>query len=359
MDDPIDWQLLARYLAGSCSPSDDQAIEAWIEADPTRQQFLRELEIIWAASDAPASSLDDATLEADWNRIAAALGEADAPAVPPSPAEPSPNRQARPVRSRRARPFSLQTALYGLLAATLLVGAIWFGVTQWGFPIGADPSLREVIAERGERANIHLADGTTVTLNVDSRLQMPTSFADGRVVHLEGEAYFNVATDSTRPFIVRTGHAEINVHGTSFNVRSYPEDRRVQVAVVEGAVSLRPQRAPSARPGARLESGQVGRLESTSARVTTSTTDDIASILSWMNGRLVFEDAPLREVTARLERWYNLEFDVADPALDSLRLTASLKSRSVRNVLDVVTASLDIRYRIHQNTVVLTDNTYD
>lgn len=242
----------------------------------------------------------------------------------------------------------------------LLVGAIWFGAVQWEFPIGAEPPLREVIAERGERANIQLVDGTNVTLNVDSRLQIPTSFSPSRrIVHLEGEAYFDVASDSARPFIVRTADAEINVHGTAFNVRSYPEDGRVQVAVVEGAVSLRPQRAPSAHQGARLESGQVGRLDEDDARVTTHTADDIASILSWMNGRLVFEDAPLHEVTARLGRWYNLEFDITDPALDSLRLTASLKSRSVQNVLDVITASLDIQYRIHHNTVVLVDNTYD
>jgi ferric-dicitrate binding protein FerR (iron transport regulator) len=76
-----------------------------------------------------------------------------------------------------------------------------------------------------------------------------------------------------------------------------------------------------------------------------------------MDGRLVFEEATLTEVAHRLERWYNLEFDVADPALDSLRLTATLKSRSVQNVLDVIAASLDIQYRIQQNTVVLADHT--
>ena len=71
----------------------------------------------------------------------------------------------------------------------------------------------------------------------------------------------------------------------------------------------------------------------------------------------MFQEAPLPEVTARLERWYNMRFHLADPRLDSLRLTANLKSRSVENVLEVVSASLGIQYRIQDNTVTLADRT--
>ena len=218
--------------------------------------------------------------------------------------------------------------------------------------------MESLHGERGERANIHLADGTHVTLNVDSRLRMPASFpASSRTVYLEGEAYFDVATDSTRPFIVYANDAIIDVHGTSFNVRSYPEDQRVQVAVVEGAVSLRSQQSAQQAPGARLESGQIGQLRADDARVTTETVTDVAPLIGWMQGRLVFQEAPLTEVTARLERWYNMQFHLADPRLDSLRLTANLKSRSVANVLDVVSASLGIQYHIQDNTVILADHT--
>lgn len=353
MRDPIDWNVLARYLANSCSPDETRAVKAWLDADPTRHQLLNELESIWAASNQPASPLDEATLDADWDQLAAAMDEAASPVSPPSTRR---TRQPARRRAQRAGRPTLQNALYVLLAGLLLVGSLWVGLDRWSPDAPADP-VRMVVAERGERANIQLVDGTKVTLNVDSRLRMPTAFDGGRrEVHLEGEAYFDVAPDSARPFIVHANDAVINVHGTAFNVRSYPEDRRVQVAVVEGAVSLRAQTASPDDAGARLERGQVGRLDQEAVRVQTDSTRSVVPLLGWMEGRLVFEDATLDVVTARLERWYNLQFEVTDPGLDSLRLTANLKSRSVQNVLDVISASLGIRYRLQHNTVILADD---
>jgi len=357
MSTSVDWTVLARYLADACTAEEAAAINAWLDADPTRRQFMDELTSIWEASDVPVSTLDDATLEADWNRLAAGMDATESPAVPPSTKRRSNRASRRQRRPRRSHVSILQPTLYVLLAGLLLIGGIWLGWTQWG-SAASDYTVREVIAERGERANIQLVDGTRVTLNVDSRLRMPAAFAsDTRTVYLEGEAYFDVATDSTRPFIVHARDAVIDVHGTSFNVRSYPEDRRVQVAVVEGAVSLRSQQSARQTPGARLEPGQVGQLTTDDARVTTETVSDVSPLLGWMQGRLVFQEAPLAEVTARLDRWYNMRFRLADPRLDSLRLTANLKSRSVENVLDVVSASLGIQYYIQDNTVILADHT--
>ncbi len=356
MSNSVDWTVLARYLADACTAEEAAAIDTWLDADPTRRQLMDELTSVWGASDAPVATLDDATLEADWNRLAAVMDATESPAVPPSATGRSnrASRQRRPARSHRS---ILQPTLYVLLTGLLLSGGIWLGWTQWG-SAASGHTLREVIAERGERANIQLVDGTRVTLNVDSRLRMPAAFASTtRTVYLEGEAYFDVATDSTRPFIVHAHDAVIDVHGTSFNVRSYPEDRRVQVAVVEGAVSLRSQQSAQQTPGARLESGQIGQLTTDDTHVTTETVSDVSPLLGWTQGRLVFQEAPLTEVTARLERWYNMRFRLADPRLDSLRLTANLKSRSVENVLDVVSASLGIQYHIQDNTVILADHT--
>lgn len=354
----VDWHVLARYLADECSPVEAQAVEAWIEADPSRRQLIDELESIWDASSdrasLPAHAID---LEADWDRLSEAMQAADAREVAPQRFRPATDRSARrPGRRRRAGTPSTLNVLYILAAGVVLMGSIWLGVRLWGSS-APETVFREVVAERGERANVQLIDGTEVTLNVDSRLRIPTAFGGGqRAVHLEGEAYFNVATDSTRPFLVYTRDAVVDVRGTAFNIRSYPEDQRVQVAVVEGAVSLRPQRAASSHGSARLEPGQIGHIAAQEAHVTTEAADSVASLLGWMEGRLIFENERLSDVAARLERWYDLRFKIVDPALDSLHLTASLKSRSVENVLDVITASLGIQYHIHENTVVLSDD---
>lgn len=358
MSHTIDWQLLSKYLADECAPAEARAVDAWIEADPARQQLMNELKSIWEASDAPSPLAADAMdLDAEWSRLSEAMTAAE----PPPTSRRQHRSNDRPARhTQRHRPPSgvpsLHKALYALLAGLLLIGSLWLGIERWA-PAADEAAFREVIAERGERAAVQLVDGTNVTLNVDSRLRIPTAFDEThRTVYLEGEAYFDVATDSTRPFIVHTGDAVVNVHGTAFNVRSYPEDRRVQVAVVEGAVSLHPQASDASKRGARLEPGQVGRLAARDTTVMTRTVDDVKTMIGWVDGRLIFENEALPEVAARLARWYNLRFDIADPALDSLRLTANLKSRSAENVLDVITASLGIEYRMHQNTVVLSDD---
>lgn len=363
MSHDITWPVLARHLAGECSPSEARAVESWMEADPTRRQMMDELERIWDASaDAPSSAADTMDLDSEWNRLSDAMDAADARApetsrVASSRADRSPRRHRQHRSEEGGR--SLQHVLYAVLAGLVMVGAVWLALNVWESPL-SDAGYREVVTERGERANVHLVDGTSVTLNVDSRLRTPRSFGDTeRVVHLEGEAYFDVATDSTRSFIVHAEDAVINVHGTAFNVRSYPEDRHIQVAVVEGAVSLRSQNMKTPDADVRLESRQVGRLAKQTAHVTTQPVDSVGPLIGWMDDRLVFENETLPEVATRLGRWYNLQVEIADPALDSLRLTASLKSRSVKNVLDVIAASLDIQYHIRENTVVLADNHRD
>jgi ferric-dicitrate binding protein FerR (iron transport regulator) len=190
-------------------------------------------------------------------------------------------------------------------------------------------------------------------VNVDSRLRLPSPFqVDRRVVQLTGEAYFEVEPDPDRPFIVQTESASVRVRGTAFNVRGYPDEDEVAVAVAEGGVAVQPQHDGDDPTGVELGAGEVGRMGTADTTVQTRVAD-VTAYTGWTEGRLVFEDAPLQDVARRLERWYDLEVRIRDPSLRSLQLTASLKSRSVENVLDVITASLGIRYRIDHRSVLL------
>jgi ferric-dicitrate binding protein FerR (iron transport regulator) len=129
------------------------------------------------------------------------------------------------------------------------------------------------------------------------------------------------------------------------------------VAVTEGGVSVHPQRSQTEKKqSVTLQSGEIGWLSPADSTITTQMAD-VTPYIGWTEGRLVFENTPLSEVAVRLERWYNMEITTRDPALDSLRLTANLKSQSVRNVLDVISASLNIQYRIKKNTAVLLPRT--
>jgi ferric-dicitrate binding protein FerR (iron transport regulator) len=266
------------------------------------------------------------------------------------------DRPRRSTRSRR-RPSRWQRSTWGarILAAVLLViGGLWFAQSLWQGPAGDDaPEYRTVVTKHGERSHLQLADGSRVMLNVDSKLRLPTPFNDRhRTVELTGEAYFDVETDSARPFIVKTGDAAVRVRGTAFNVRGYPDEGTVQVAVTEGGVSFQPKAEAGDTTAVELNSGEVGWMDEANTMVHTQVVD-VSPYIGWTEGRLVFDNTPLPKVARQLERWYGLEVRVQDPALDSLHLTANLKSQSMRDVLDVVAATFDIRYQIEQDTVTL------
>ena len=344
MENHPDWALIARYLSEEpCSPEERRRVQSWIRADPSRKQLLEELRcILETAEDAPTPAHPPDVDEA-WEEMHAEM-------------EDVPNdRQSResrpPIRSERRVPIWGRVAT-GLI---LLFGGLWLVHTLWGLtdqPSAPDTQqTKEIVTKKGERTQVQLVDGSSVTLNAESRLRLSPGFNQSeRVVELTGEAYFDVRTDSLRPFIVETEEATVEVRGTAFNLRGYPDDRRVEVAVEEGAVEMRPKR--SENKSAELRAGEIGWLADRDTAVTTQVAD-VSPYVGWTEGWLVFNDTRLPEVAARLERWYAVEVNVEGAPLDTLRLTAKLKSQSMRNVLDVVSASTGIRYRIDRNTVRL------
>src|SRR5207247_358526 len=163
----------------------------------------------------------------------------------------------------------------------MAAGAAWW-LGRDARSVAQAPAMREYATPRGRRAVLRLLDGTEITLNADSKLRAPVTFAARqRDVYLEGEAYFSVVHDAARPFVVHTGSGAIRDIGTRFGVHAYGDAERERVAVVEGAVAL---------AGTPLRAGQVATLSRTgtirvlrNARVT----DEVA----WTRGRLVFANA--------------------------------------------------------------------
>lgn len=355
MENQPNWALLARYVAGECSPEEEREIDAWLRADPSRNQLLDQVRRIWdaAAESPPENSTPQLDVDAEWKDLQAKMRPSDRAAKNGRSRE---ERSRARSRRRAARSRRLTWSVRGAAGLLLLVGGLWLAQSVWtSTPADeTETAHRQVVTEPGERSQVQLADGSSVMLNVDSELRLPKTFhQEERVVELTGEAYFEVETDPDRPFIVETEDASVEVHGTAFNLQDYPDADQVHVAVKEGGVSVRPKQANKKREAARLQSGEVGSVTRQDATVTTKM-DDVSAYLGWTEGRLVFEDTPLSTVAVRLERWYDVEVHVQDASLDSRRLTANLKSQSLEHVLDVIAASLGIQYRIEQNTVLLT-----
>lgn len=372
MNDDISWDLLAKYFFDECSEEEAAKVQAWIEEDPRREILLEELDLVWRMTrDAPSPESWD--VEALWNRVEKQTREQEAAAdrsAKPSgdPSRKAPDRSSQRKRTRRRSShiqegrFSRWKAALGVTTALVVVAAamLWLG-----WPLESNPwtdaslEARTFSTQEGQRAVIRLIDGTRVHLNVDSRLTLSATFGETRRgVQLEGEAFFEVTKDSTRPFVVRTDGAVTRVLGTSFDVSTYPEDDGTKVVVSEGRVEVhsdRPSAGRGSQEGVVLTKRQMGRLLRSGEQVVRKNLD-VDRHLGWMEGRLVFEEAPFKEVVRKLERWYAITINLEEGTpIPQGHLNARFaEDQPLNEVLSVVATAFGLEYEHHKKRITFT-----
>lgn len=352
-----DWNLLARYFSGRASAADTAWLEVWLAEDPSHATLLAQMEAAWDAAgrQIPGRGSAGFDLEAGWasvaRRIEGSLPQSAAP-------EPAARRHDRPA-SRRTTPRSSAyrswrqgaglVAIVAITALTVIVGQKLLGpfapaVTESSVP------LRTVTTEPGQRASTRLEDGTMVKLNVDSELRITSDFnREQRVVHLEGEAFFEVMPDPGRPFVIHVGDAVVEVVGTAFNARAYPDENRAEVAVTEGRVALRSGYAAT-RDTVLLRPNDVGVVSG--GALSARRQVDLTRYVAWRDGRLIFEAAPFEEVAAQLERWYDLDIELKVPPSHIRALNATFTDESLSEILNAIAAALDLEFEWHRRQIV-------
>jgi transmembrane sensor len=213
---------------------------------------------------------------------------------------------------------------------------------------------RVIMTSFGERASYILNDGTRVVLHAGSRLEIPENYnKEIRQLYLEGEAYFETVHNPDKPFIVHSKHAYTRVVGTRFLVQAWTESyHKVEVVVSEGKVLFGDRRAI----GTSLESREVLIAENQRAVLSENEMPHVTEVeeidwyLGWTEGRLVFEDRPLREVLPRLERWYNITFQVANEAILAQNITAEIDySLPMSDVLNGIALTLGLEIERTEN----------
>lgn len=163
--------------------------------------------------------------------------------------------------------------------------------------------INSLTIPRGGRFTLTLSDGTLVWLNAASKLTYPTTFnGKERIVELEGQAYFEVAKDASRPFHVKAGKLNINVLGTSFDVMAYPDEKNVYTTLVEGSVQVQDNNTAKVL----LPQQQAVADLKTGALLVQSVNTDKA--LAWKNGLFIFNNADFESLLREIARWYDVEF---------------------------------------------------
>lgn len=197
-----------------------------------------------------------------------------------------------------------------------------------------------LIIPKGRTYQLHLEDGSRIWLNAESELIYPEQFiGDRREVTLTGEAFFEVAKNAEKPFIVKTKGIEITVLGTSFNVSCYGKDNTVSTTLVNGSVSIHTENGenqtitPSEQFTYNKESHQ-----------TTLQTVNTELYTSWINGKYIFKNTTLEEIISKLQRWYDIEPFYQEEELKNNRFSITIDRESTLDqILEVISFTSDVK----------------
>jgi ferric-dicitrate binding protein FerR (iron transport regulator) len=208
-----------------------------------------------------------------------------------------------------------------------------------------------VMAENGQRTKVLLPDGTQVWLNSESMLSYSSDFNENnRCVKLEGEAFFDVNKSNDLHFVVEASLINVVVYGTAFNVTAYPDEETIDITLLRGRVSV--ENRLDNKLLAQIRPGQ--QLSLSKADIKWKVQDCDAQIESlWTQNKLKFENAPVSEVFRKLERWYGVTIHVENPVDTIIRYGFTLKSESLREMLDEINKITPIIYKINGEEVII------
>ncbi len=320
-------ELIVGHLQGRTTPEQDAELARWRASSPEHEARFRDLEALWV-------------------RVASPVGFPTGDG-PPTLAEMEARRVFRAGTPGRRPPLPPSWRALGRAAAVLAAmgagyaGGVWSG-GAFSDVAGPDRAVTELRTGPGELASATLPDGTTLRLGPETVIR---ATVDGlsRSVHVEGQAFLAVASDSTRPFLVQTLGGEAQVLGTRFQVDARAGDLRL--AVVEGRVAVK-----AAGEEVQLRAGEQS-LSSSAAGPRVEAAPELQVLLSWMGSFVAFESTPLREVARELGARLGIQILFSDPALGVRTVTGWFDDDEPAEVLELICRAASVACRMTGDTL--------
>lgn len=223
-----------------------------------------------------------------------------------------------------------------------------------------DLVYNEIIVPLGEKAQIVLSDGSHVWINSDSKLKYPVKFGEtSRDVTLEGEAFFDVAKQRGKTFVVNTRDVKVNVLGTAFNVKCYPGDDKTQTVVVRGEVRVEDIQgkleATVLKPNemATIHDRQLPDQPVSNRPVIKVDKVDPVNLVSWKDQMLVFAGETFDDLSVKMERWFNVKIRIDNEKLKSERYTGKFGNETIYQVLEAIKITTPITYKVTNDTIII------
>lgn len=249
----------------------------------------------------------------------------------------------------------ISNPLYRIAAAILFAALLLVPGYKVFYKAPASMAMMKITSTGQVMKPFTLPDGTVVSLNSNSRLNYPKKFTGKiREVSIEGEAFFEVKPNKSKPFIIHAGKAQIQVLGTSFNVCAYPDKKRIEVIVETGKVQVLNKSSETIQNNELiLIPGDKGTLVYSSNSLQKTTNQD-PNFLAWKTRSLIFKATSLGEVIGDLEKVYKVNIRLADPKLNGLLLTAQFNDYSLDFIMKVIETTFQIEVNKDNGQYILT-----
>ena len=322
--------LAAKKLAGEASAEEQQELDAMLQANVSFREQYSLLQLYFTETTSHVVVDTELALQRTLSRIQA------------------------PLKHKTANIWKW----IGAVAAILLGAGIFLFTRQPNLPAKQVAKEADTVLwlhrqnGKATRATIELADGSKIWLNVDSKLTYPEVFNKAsREVYLTGEAFFDIASNPERPFIIHLAKGSVHVLGTSFNIRAY-DNEPVQTSVQTGKVAFIPKDKADTiyiTPDEKVtyEAKAVNAI----TKEITSAEDDKA----WTEGRLVFRDETLEDIAAELERTFGKEVTFTADAPRHYRLTGSFQNNNLQDIMYYLARSKAFHYNITDSTLQISE----
>ena len=367
-------ELKVRYFTGNATVEEKRQLLAWLNESPDNERELFILKDIYESGIAANQSIDAQT-EEGWRQLKKMI-------------DASPQHEKKQARWLRLIRNYAAIFMLGVLLGSFTV--LYLKGSHSTGDATHEPVAKqfEIRTEKGERATVHLPDGSKVALNACSYLSYTADFNENaRELTLIGEGYFDVQTNPDLPFTVKTSGLNIKAFGTVFNVRAYSDEDVVETTLVEGdvtietlthqkIVSLRPSQVitiPKELIGNNREHEYISRTETQDRKVKQDNTSLRAKepkkaeavlinninpevYVSWKDNKWVIKSESLESLATKIERKYDVEISIEEESLKNYVFSGTLKNYPLEQVLETIRLTAPIKYIINENNVIISED---
>ncbi|WP_341225938.1 FecR domain-containing protein [uncultured Arcticibacterium sp.] len=313
----IDDNILAKYFDHTATAAELEIINSWLEADQKNEVLLKQYHQIWTASNAEVKNFEP-NVKAAWEQIEPKLL----------------------VRKKQPNYLRIAAVAVGvLLVSTYLILTNNRPTEYLSFKSEAETQIKT------------LSDGSTITLNSFSLLEYPEEFESGeRRIKLIGEAFFDIAKNPDKPFIIEANGTEIKVLGTSFNVTA--RDENVKVSVNSGRVEFK----KTAKKKVVLEKGDEAIYESKKDTITAAAIFD-RNIFAYKTKVFEFKNTKIEEVVNTLNKGYKSDIKLEGSNWENYALTTKFENENLFEALGIIAETLDLKVKSKDKSYILVKNT--